>query len=322
MRPASEAVLRMCPERCALITGYAALTPLTTPRRFTSMARCQCRSSSSSSRPPIATPALLTMTSRRPCASTVSRTRARTASASATSTTAAEARGPSSPATAWALATSRSAMTTELPRATSSAAMARPMPDPAPVTIETRGSKLLRAMGFPSAGRRVPQTGRGVRGDGLRGWGPVRCGHRLEDTVVHPAGAPPVGHGRSGPDRGVVAEPVEVPAPAARGPDRVPAAPEHLGGEPRLRPGARVAGPGPGPVEALEDVAGGELDHEDDRVVAEPGVGTEQEVELGEARDGDAQVGAHPGGPRLGERLPSTPTEVDALERPAEVEAR
>ena len=137
MSPASDAVLRMWPLCCARKCGYAAVTPLMTPRRFTSSALSQWRSSSSSRRPPIADPGVVDHDVEPAVLGDDAVDEGSHCRASATSTVAATAEAPSSRAVCSADAVSRSATTTRLPRRTSSAAMALPMPEPAPVTIDT-----------------------------------------------------------------------------------------------------------------------------------------------------------------------------------------
>ena len=151
--------------------------------------------------------------------------------------------------------------TTWLPRATSSAAMARPMPEARSghdrdLGLETAACHGLRINWSVPLRRSM---------DGLRGWGRsgVRCGHGLEDTVVDPAGAPPVGRwssratarccGRTG--RGTSSgSPWPRPCVGCAG--------SISRGERRPAPPALVTrAPDRGPVEALQDVAGGELDH-------------------------------------------------------------
>ena len=86
------------------------------------------------------TPALFTIRSMPPKASTASSIIRSIASASVTFTCTPTATSvpPISAAASWALARSRSAMTTQAPSAARRVAMALPMPDAAPVTSATR----------------------------------------------------------------------------------------------------------------------------------------------------------------------------------------
>ena len=129
------------------MTGYAALTPWTTPLRFTSRALAQCLSSSSSRNPPTATPALLTMTSSRPWAATVSRTSSELdgigvgdvdlgGSGRGAEPTSDGERPLPVEVGDHHVAAARHEFAT----------MARPMPEPPPVTIETLGAKPSRVM--------------------------------------------------------------------------------------------------------------------------------------------------------------------------------
>src|SRR5437588_4174014 len=134
----------MCPRPCSSMTGYAAMTPCTTPRRFTSMIRSQCASVRSSRLPPTPIPALLHNRSRRPRRSRTSSTTARTASASRTSRCTGETspRPPSSSfATSCAASPSTSARTTVVPRSARAGTRARPIPDAPPVTIAVAPAK-------------------------------------------------------------------------------------------------------------------------------------------------------------------------------------
>src|SRR5581483_6781952 len=124
------------------------MTPCTTTRRLTSIARSQRASPSSSRSPPIPMPALLKIRSRRPCMETVSSTICATATASRTSTPAAVA--PRSPATRRAPSSFRSATTTVSPRAASALHSASPMPDPPPVTIAMRPATRRRIYAAPA----------------------------------------------------------------------------------------------------------------------------------------------------------------------------
>src|SRR6185312_11201190 len=113
---------------------YAAMTPCTTPRTFTSMMAFHWSSVSSSVSPPHTMPALLNIRSSLPVRATTSSTAACTAAASVTSRRAARARSPSDDAVRSAASLSMSVHTTCAPAATSAWHNAAPIPEPAPVT--------------------------------------------------------------------------------------------------------------------------------------------------------------------------------------------
>ena len=64
--PASEATLTIWPDRCCLNIGTNVRVPRTTPNRLISVIHCHSSMLATSTRPPPATPALFTSTSRPP----------------------------------------------------------------------------------------------------------------------------------------------------------------------------------------------------------------------------------------------------------------
>uniref|UniRef100_A0A8R7UD13 Uncharacterized protein n=1 Tax=Triticum urartu TaxID=4572 RepID=A0A8R7UD13_TRIUA len=139
----------------ATMARAACLTHAAAPRKLTAMTRSSADRSMSVTGPVgSSTPALLSMTSSRPCAATAAATVASTWASSVTSHRAYVQHAPDSAmeaATASPSASWMSAMTTVAPLAAKSRAAASPMPLAPPVTMATLPSNLGLDMVTPTA---------------------------------------------------------------------------------------------------------------------------------------------------------------------------
>src|SRR2546429_83815 len=116
----------------------------------------------------------------------------------------------------------------------------------------------------------------------------------------------------AGPQRGVLAGVrVLVPAAAAAGlPNRARHVVAKIGGEMLLRFGTNLHGADVSfahEPQAFDHVADLRLDHEHDGIVAQAGVGAEENEEIGEAADADAEIGAQAVAPGIVDLGPPRP---------------
>jgi hypothetical protein len=145
VRPATDVMLTIFPERRGIITRPTAWQQRNTPVRFVPTIASHSSRGSWSSGARIRYPALFTSRSTRPNSRTVSATVRSTWAASRTSHDRASERRPSArtaPATASTGSSRRPLATTWAPALASSTAMARPIPWPAPVTMATRSASM------------------------------------------------------------------------------------------------------------------------------------------------------------------------------------
>src|SRR5690606_16663937 len=147
-----------------------------------------------------------------------------------------------------------------------------------------------------------------------------------EITGFELAGPHPVPPGEAWPYGAVDALRVEIPAGAATTrPDAFRELALDVGVELGLRVGTDLDGVGPVVLHVtygLGDVADLLLDHEDHRVVPEPGVGAEEEEQVRVAGDRDAEVGLHALlGPLLAEVDAMRADDVEVVEGVGDAEA-
>ncbi len=181
----------------------------------------------------------------------------------------------------------------------------------------------LREMGCPFAqgyhlGRRCrPKGDRDLRRPAAEGRLSVSAGgSRTAARGGRCAGRP----ARIRPEGRVAALVVEIPAAASAGlPDALLHPVADALHEADLRRLADLDGlPALGQgLQAADDVIDLDLDHGDDRVVADARIGAEQDEVVRESRDGDALEGLHAVRPRLGEAAPLAADHLRA-QRPAE----
>src|SRR4051794_19573929 len=146
------------PERCAIIVGTTARHMRKIPRALTRITRSQSSRVVSVTSPTPAIPALLKSTSMRPCCSRTDAASAAVCSSSATSTSWVT---PSAPPL-------MSAATTVAPSRAKRSAVARPIPEAAPVTMQTFFSSLMSGRRYASEQLIRAEPGRVVvdrRGD-------------------------------------------------------------------------------------------------------------------------------------------------------------
>src|SRR5215217_4518834 len=141
-RPAVEEIVTTRPERCARITGSAARVTLTGPKNVVSICARNSSGLSSSKKPALKLPALLTSTSTRPNLSTTAATAASASAGSVTSSLTAK-RSTRSPIAALTFSGFRPVATTAWPAVNAALAMSTPRPRPAPVTNQTFLSLML-----------------------------------------------------------------------------------------------------------------------------------------------------------------------------------
>ena len=156
---AAEAMLMMEPPPRSTITLPAAWHPYSTPLRFTVRMRSNSSGSRSMMELSIMMPAMLHMTSSRPCRSAMWPISIAAAPRWATSSSALSAKPFSLTmprAVSAARAASMSAQTTVAPAAASTSAVVRPMPPPAPVTSATRPVRSNAFRTVPAFSTRAP----------------------------------------------------------------------------------------------------------------------------------------------------------------------